>query len=199
MSVVSIADAWPKRGEPFTVDDLERMPEDGRRYELIDGMLIVSPAPNVPHQRVAFVLGIQLEGACPDDLVVFAAPVNIRFSFRSAVEPDVVVARAADSTGVRLTQMPLLVAEVLSPDSVLRDLNLKKAAYERFGIPSYWVVDPDVDRPRLQAFELDGDSYVQVADITGSETFRARRPFSVEIVPERLVAKLRFPLASGRP
>jgi Uma2 family endonuclease len=191
MSVVSIADAWPKRGEPFTVDDLERMPEDGRRYELIDGMLIVSPAANAPHQRVATVLAHLLEDACPDDLVVFGAPVNIRFSFRSALEPDVVVARAADSAGVRLTTMPLLVAEVLSPDSVLRDLNLKKAAYERFGIPSYWVVDPDLERPSLRAFELDGDCYAQVAGATGSETFRARKPFSVEIVPERLVAKLR--------
>jgi hypothetical protein len=45
MSAVTIAEAWPKPGEPFTVDDLERMPDDGRRYELIDGMLIVSPAP----------------------------------------------------------------------------------------------------------------------------------------------------------
>jgi Uma2 family endonuclease len=191
MSVVSIAHAWPKPGEPFTVDDLERMPEDGRRYELIDGMLIVSPAANVPHQRVAFVLAMLLEDACPDDLLVFGAPVNVRFSFRSALEPDVVVARAADSGGVRLTRLPLLVAEVLSPDSLLRDLNLKKAAYERFGIPSYWVVDPDLDRPSLRAFELDGDCYAQVADVTGSETFRARKPFSVEIVPERLVAKLR--------
>jgi Uma2 family endonuclease len=167
------------------------MPEDGRRYELIDGMLIVSPAPNVPHQRVAFVLAMLLEDACPDDLVVFGAPVNVRFSFRSALEPDVVVARAADSGGVRLTRLPLLVAEVLSPDSVLRDLNLKKAAYERFGIPSYWVVDPDLDRPSLRAFELDGDCYAQVADVSGSQTFRAREPFSVEIVPERLVVKLR--------
>jgi hypothetical protein len=54
MSAVTIAEAWPKPGEPFTVDDLERMPDDGRRYELIDGMLIVSPAPAMPHQRVAF-------------------------------------------------------------------------------------------------------------------------------------------------
>jgi Uma2 family endonuclease len=193
MSVVSIADAWPKRGEPFTVDDLERMPEDGRRYELIDGMLIVSPAPNMPHQRVAFVLGLQLEAACPDDLVVFGTAINVRFSLRSALEPDVAVVRVADAEGgpVWLTGTPLLVAEVLSPDSALRDLNLKKAAYERFGIPSYWVVDPDVDRPSLQAFELDGDCYAQVADVTGGEAFQARRPFSVEIVPERLVAKLR--------
>jgi len=191
MSAVTIAEAWPKPGEPFTVDDLDRMPEDGRRYELIDGMLIVSPAPAMPHQRVGFFLGMLLEEACPDDLVVFGTPVNVRFSLRSALEPDVVVARVEDSRGVRLEQTALLVAEVLSPDSVLRDLNLKKAAYERFGIPSYWVVDPDLDRPSLRAYELDGGSYAEVAHVTGADAFRAGKPFGVEIVPDRLVAKLR--------
>jgi Uma2 family endonuclease len=92
---------------------------------------------------------------------------------------------------VRLTRPPLLVAEVLSPDSVLRDLNLKKAVYERFGIASYWVIDPDLDRPSLRAFELDGGSYAEVAHVTGGDKFRAERPFGVEIVPDRLVAKLR--------
>jgi Uma2 family endonuclease len=192
MSAVTIASAWPKPGEPFTVEELERMPDDGRRYELIDGMLIVSPAASAPHQRVAFVLGMLLEEECPDDLVVFGAPVNVRFSLRTALEPDVLVTRAAEAVGARLTRPPLLVAEVLSPDSVLRDLNLKKAAYERFGIPSYWVVDPDLERPGLRAYELTDDGvYAEVAHVTGAETFRAVRPFSVQIVPGRLVAKLR--------
>jgi Uma2 family endonuclease len=191
MSAVTIANAWPKPGEPFTVEDLERMPDDGRRYELIDGMLIVSPAANMPHQRVATVLAHVLEGVCPEDLVVFANPVSVRFSSRSALEPDVLVTRAAEAVGAHLTRPPLLVAEVLSPDSVLRDLNLKKAAYERFGIPSYWVVDPDLERPGLRAFELNDDGvYAEVTHVTGAETFRAGRPFSVEIVPDRLVAKL---------
>jgi Uma2 family endonuclease len=92
---------------------------------------------------------------------------------------------------VRLARPPVLVAEVLSPHSVLRDLNLKKAAYERFGIPSYWVVDPDLDRPSLRAYELDGGSYAEVAHVTGAETLRTGKPFNVEIVPDRLVAKLR--------
>jgi len=191
MSAVSISGAWPNWGEPFSADDLERMPDDGRRYELVDGMLIVSPAPNMPHQRVATVLSLLLESACPGDLVVFGSPVNVRFSLRSALEPDVCVARIEDARGLRLEQTPLLAAEVLSPDSVLRDLNLKKAAYEQFGIPSYWVVDPDLDRPSLRAFELDGGSYVEVAHVSGSDAFRARKPFDVEIIPERLVAKLR--------
>ena len=45
MSVVTLTDAWPKPGEPFTVSDLDRMPDDGHRYELLDGTLVVSPAP----------------------------------------------------------------------------------------------------------------------------------------------------------
>src|SRR5712691_1220216 len=139
MSAVTIAEAWPKPGDPFTVDDLDRMPDDGHRYELIDGMLIVSPAPGLPHQRVAFVLGTLLEQTCPEQLVVFV-DVGVRIAANSALEPDVVVAHVADADGVRLGRAPLLVAEVLSPDSRLRDLNLKKAAYERFGIPAYWTV-----------------------------------------------------------
>ena len=175
MSAVTIAEAWPRPGEPFTVDDLERMPDDGHRYELIDGMLIVSPAPNMGHQRVIIVLGSLLEQACPEDMVVFA-DVGVRIAEKSALEPDVVVARVADAEGVRLTRPPMLVAEVLSPDSMLRDLNLKRAAYERFGIPSYWVVDPDLDRPSLRAFELDGGSYAEVAHVTGGDRYRARKP-----------------------
>jgi Uma2 family endonuclease len=191
MSAVSITEAWPPWGEPFTVEDLDRMPDDGRRYELIDGMLIVSPAPNLGHQRVVAVLVSLLEQACPESTVIFPN-VGVRIAVASALEPDVVVAGVGDVAGVRLTRPPLLVAEVLSPYSVLRDLNLKKAAYERFAIPSYWVIDPDVDRPALHAFELgSGGAYAEVAHVTGAETFRATRPFSVEIVPDRLVAKLR--------
>jgi Uma2 family endonuclease len=190
MSAVNIAEAWPKPGEPFTIDDLDRMPDDGRRYELIDGMLIVSPAPNIRHQRVIIVIGSLLEHACPEHMVVFA-DVGVRVAENSALEPDVVVAHVDDTEGVRLTRPPLLVAEVLSPHSVLRDLNLKKAAYERSGIPSYWVIDPDLDRPSVRGFELDDGSYTEVAHVTGGDRFRARKPFSVEIVPDRLVAKLR--------
>jgi Uma2 family endonuclease len=191
MSAVSITGAWPGPGEPFTVGDLDRMPDDGHRYELIDGMLIVSPAPNLGHQRVVVVFLSLLEQACPEHMVVFPN-VGLRTAASSALEPDVVVADVDDVGGVRLTRPPLLVAEVLSPCSVLRDLNLKKAVYERFGIPSYWVVDPDLDRPALYAFELnDQGVYAEVAHVTGAETFRAVRPFSVEIVPGRLVTKLR--------
>lgn len=190
MSVVTLTDAWPKPGEPFTVSDLDRMPDDGHRYELLDGTLIVSPAPGPPHQRVAAVLVILLELACIEELVVFLN-VGVRIGPRSALEPDVVVARPSDVSGARLARPPPLVAEIMSPDSALRDLNLKKAAYERFGIPWYWVIDSDLEQPGLRAFELVSGVYREVAQVTGDEPFRAERPFPVEIVPSRLVAKLR--------
>jgi Uma2 family endonuclease len=190
MGVVTLTDAWPKPGEPFTVSDLDRMPDDGHRYELLDGTLIVSPAPSPPHQRVAVMLCHVLELACPEDLIVFPN-VGVRIGSRSALEPDVVVARAADLSGARLARPPLLVAEILSPDSALRDLNLKKAAYERFGIPSYWVIDPDLDQPGLRAFELADGTYREAARAAGDTPFRVRQPFPVEVLPFRLVAKLR--------
>jgi Uma2 family endonuclease len=190
MDTVTIAEAWPQYGRGFTIEDLDRMPDDGHRYELLDGTLIVSPAPGLPHQRVAAVLIVLLELACPEELVVFPN-VNVRLDEASALEPDVVVARPLDVTGARLVRVPLLVAEILSPDSVLRDLNLKKAAYERFGVPSYWVVDPDLDRPALRAFELADGAYTEVAHVTGDQAFHAQRPFDVQVIPSRLVAKLR--------
>jgi Uma2 family endonuclease len=190
MSVVTLTDAWPKPGEPFTVGDLDRMPDDGHRYELLDGTLIVSPAPGLPHQRVAIMLCHVLELACPDEFIVFPN-VSVRLGARSALEPEAVVAQPSDVGGVRLTRPPLLVAEILSPDSALRDLNLKKAAYERFGVPSYWVIDPDLEHPSIRAFQLKDGAYTEEAHIVGDERFRAERPFPVEIVPAHLVAKLR--------
>jgi Uma2 family endonuclease len=190
MSVVTITEAWPRPGQPFTVDDLDRMPDDGHRYELLDGALIVSPAPGPPHQRAAVMLAHFLELACPAEIVVFPN-VSVRLGAGSALEPDVVVARPADVSGARLARPPLLVAEVLSPDSALRDLNLKMAAYERFGVPSYWVVDPELAQPSLRAFELTDGAYQEAGRVSGDEPFMAQRPFPVEIVPARLIAKLR--------
>jgi Uma2 family endonuclease len=134
-------------------------------------------------------LAMLLELACPEDLVVFPN-VNVRLDTTTALEPDVVVARPSDPGGPRLVGPPLLVAEILSPDSALRDLNLKLAAYERYGVPCYWVVDPDLDRPALRVFELSSGVYREVAHVAGDQAFHAERPLSVPVVPSRLVAKL---------
>jgi Uma2 family endonuclease len=90
----------------------------------------------------------------------------------------------------KCTEPPLLVVEVRSPSTALIDLNRKKAAYERFGVESYWVMVPDRDKPELIVFELRDGRYKDTAHVAGDEAFAAVRPFVVEIVPSRLVAGL---------
>ena len=88
----------------------------------------------------------------------------------------------------KVIEAPLLIVEIRSPSTALIDLNRKKSACEQFGIPSYWIVDPDPDRPELTVFELAADGrYEEVGRVHGTTPFRALRPFAVDIVPARLV------------
>ncbi len=66
------------------------------------------------------------------------------------------------------------------------DRNAKLAAYQRFGIPSYWIVDPSPGRPELTVFELRDGAYRQIAQTSGASALRIERPFLVELVPARL-------------
>jgi len=97
---------------PFTVADLEEMPDDGRRYELIDGELLVSPAPGWAHQAVVLALSILLDQACPAELRVLAAPFAVRPDKFNEVQPDVLVARYTDLTEDDLPRAPVLAASV---------------------------------------------------------------------------------------
>jgi Uma2 family endonuclease len=194
MSVVSIAEAWPLPGKPFTVAELDRMPDDGHRYELLDGVLVVSPRPTPAHQVVAFTLASILDRAAPPEWQVVPEPA-VMVSRDTEFSPDIVVVGRDQLSGTKITQPPILAVEVRSPSTALIDLNRKKAAYERFGVPSYWVVIPDQGNPELIAFELRDGRYEEAGRVGGDEPFGARRPFVVEVVPARLVAGLPPPSA----
>jgi Uma2 family endonuclease len=175
---------------PFTVYDLERMPDDGRRYELIDGDLLVSPAPGRSHQRAAVRLHRILDDACPDDLEVIIAPFAVQPDDSNELQPDVLVARMSDLTEKKLPKAPVLVVEVFSPNSRLVDANLKRAAYARLGVPCYWLIDPV--KPSVTVLELgdDGD-YRQSAHVGGEEVLTVRAPFPVRFSPAELVTERR--------
>ncbi|CAM00769.1 Uma2 family endonuclease [Saccharopolyspora erythraea NRRL 2338] len=178
------------QGRPFTVYDLEAMPDDGNRYELLDGMLLVTPAPGTKHQMVVVKLVTALELECPDDLAVLCAPFAVRPEVTVELQPDILVARDEDLTDANLPVAPFLVVEVLSPSTRLYDLNSKKAAYERLGVPSYWVIDPFV--PRLTVFNLGGSGeYELVTKVTGPQAFEAEHPFPVRVVPAELLPRQR--------
>ncbi len=125
MAVMNTAEAWPPTGRPFTVDDLDRMPEDGHRYELIDGVLIVSPAPATMHQLVMFRLARELDDASPDGLYVVPGP-GMMVNIDTELIPDIVVVQQEDLRGRMLTGPPALAVEVQSPSTRLFDLNTKK-------------------------------------------------------------------------
>jgi Uma2 family endonuclease len=188
MSVVTIAEAWPAAGRPFTVAELDRMPDDGRRYELLDGVLVVSPRPTTVHQVVAGRLYGVLSGACPEDLCVVPEPA-VELGPQTEFDPDLVVVRLDQIGGAKFTEPPLLVVEIRSPTTALVDLNVKKAAYERFGVPSYWIVNPDPTQPELTVFELHEGRYALAAKTSGP--FAAGRPFTVSIDPADLTRGLR--------
>jgi Uma2 family endonuclease len=183
MSVVTIAEAWPAAGRPFTVAELDRMPDDGRRYELLDGVLIVSPRPTTAHQFAAMRLLRMLADACPEDLCVVPEPA-VELGPQTEFDPDLVVVRLDQIGGAKFTEPPLLVVEIRSPSTALVDLNRKKAAHERFGVPSYWIVNPDPPQPELTVFELRDGRYALVT--ATPRPFSAERPFTVTIDPGRL-------------
>ena len=173
------------RGRALTRADLDAMPDDGHRYELIDGTLVVTPAPSLRHQIVLGELLLVLSRACPTPLKVLPGPLDVVLAVDTVVHPDLLVARLSDFTERDLPVAPLLAVEGASPSTRLFDLNLKQKRYEVAGCPSYWVVGPEL--PSLTAWQLVDGRYVQIASVTADESFAATEPFPVTIVPSALL------------
>ena len=172
-------------GGRLTRADLDAMPDDGRRYELLDGAIIVTPAPGPAHQRAVLRLARLLQDAASSDLEVFVAPLDTALPTGDVLEPDVLVADRDDVTARDVSGVPLLAVEVVSPSSRRRDVGDKLTAYRDAGVPSYWVVDPV--QPRLRAWRLEGSEYVDVADVSGDEEWTAEAPYPVTIRPSDLL------------
>ncbi|HVM20376.1 MAG TPA: Uma2 family endonuclease [Egibacteraceae bacterium] len=131
-------------------DDLAAFPDDGLRRELIDGELVVTPAPRDYHQRVVVrIAAALLDYERRHGGVVLPAPSDVRFADDTVLEPDVLFVTAGhrDRVGERYTTGPPdLVVEVSSPSTRRLELVRKREVYERFAVPEYWYVDLDVER-----------------------------------------------------
>jgi Uma2 family endonuclease len=173
------------QSRPLTRDDLETMPDDGHRYELLDGILIVSPAPRPRHQEAVASLLVVLRQAAPRDLLVLTAPLDVALTNDTVLQPDVLVARRSDFSERDLPTAPLLAIEVLSPHTRRFDLLLKRDRLQPAGCPSYWVVD--VDEPSIIAWQLVDGVYVEVGRAAGSQRIQLSQPFEVAFSPAELV------------
>ena len=145
--------AMPAQPTEWTVDMVRALPEDGSRYEVIDGELFVTPAPSLIHQRailgLAYLLGPYLEEQRLGEVII--SPADVMYGPRTMVEPDLFaipitpgpLPRAWEEVG-RL----LLTVEVLSPSTLYVDRGDKRELYSRKGVPEYWIIDyrQSVDR-----------------------------------------------------
>jgi Uma2 family endonuclease len=140
--------AMPDVKRRWTVAERDRLPDDGNRYEVIDGDLFVTPAPAWRHQAAVVRLTSLLDAYLAKDHigVVLPAPADVVFTEDRGVQPDVFVAPLVDGRRPEHfddVRRLLLVAEVLSPSTARADRVRKRALYREEGVPEYWVVDLD--------------------------------------------------------
>jgi Uma2 family endonuclease len=168
----------------YTIADLYDLPEDGRRYELVDGWLVVSPMARRLHQVGCKLLGRLLEDACPPELFVFGLAINVDDPDRTHFEPDLTVVRR-EFAKIENGDLPLLAVEVRSPSTAGRDALLKRSGYARLSVPSYWLVDVDV--PSIRVLQWRAGGYDEVAYAEGEQAVTVAHPFPVTVVPADLI------------
>ena len=144
----------------LTYEDYAALPDDGRRYQVLDGELDVTPAPTTLHQKVSIRLShLLLEHADRNELgLVLAAPVDVVLARHVIVQPDLVFVsteRLSIVTRKCILGAPDLAIEILSPGTKRKDRRKKSRIYAREGVPWYWIADPD--ERTIDEWELDPD------------------------------------------
>jgi Uma2 family endonuclease len=177
----------------YTTADLHALPDDGRRWELIDGSLIVSPSATIDHNTIALWIANILWDSKLSDEFVIGTDQSATIDDHNEPRPDVIVAPAD-----YLQQSPFpmegaqLVVEVISPTSVLRDTETKRALYARAGVPAYWIVVPDADKPTISLAELvldePGGQYRFATHYT-TEVFETATPWPIRVDLPQLIAR----------
>lgn len=156
----------------MTYDEYSLLPDDRKRYQVIEGELTVSPSPNFRHQDTVWRLGkILREYAESHKLgIVVGAPMDVILEPNTIVQPDLLFIRNdnMEIIGDVIEGAPDLCVEVLSRSTGLHDRYTKKAVYARCGVHEYWIIDPA--REMVSVFERDGDTYVVRVEATGDDS-----------------------------
>lgn len=146
----------------MTIDAFFALPDDGKRYELLDGVVEEVAAPNIRHQRLVGRLFMTLVGALQHagHGEVFIAPLDVVLDDRTVAQPDLFFI-ANENAGIlnerNARGAPDLVVEVLSEPTRRKDVLRKRRLYARAGVRWYWIVDPEIDR--IEFLQRDGDDF----------------------------------------
>ena len=180
MAITKPAGSW-------TYEDLFSLPDDGRRYEIIEGELYEMPAPNLVHATVVMnLIALLLPIVSSLDGRLFTAPLDVFFQGADPVQPDIVVILPGWSGNLPLRGpegAPDLLIEVLSPANRGHDLLTKRALYAGAGVREYWIADPASGAVEILA--LDRDAFHTVQRASGEDA-----------VISSLLGDAAFPLAA---
>ncbi|QJD84869.1 Uma2 family endonuclease [Cohnella herbarum] len=176
------------REQMVTYDDYARMPDDGKRYEVANGMLELLSAPSPKHQVVSYQMQRLLTNSCNSEYIVFASPIDLILSATEVRQPDLLMihrSRMEIITHRAIEGIPDLVAEILSPHSVKRDRHKKLKVYAEYRIPEYWIVDPA--NAALEQYLLTGDDYELLNLYDREEVVQSDRLPCVAFTMEQIV------------
>ena len=168
---------WPAQGE-WTYEDYKKLPDDGRRYEIIEGVLYVTAAPGFDHQYTVTRLLVHLDNLVTEQNlgVVLVAPFEVHLpDIAQPVQPDVlfVAAERAPRPGAEgFTGAPDLIVEVLSQSTARTDRLVKFGAYERAGVREYWLADPRTRSVEVYSLSEEG-TYEMAGQYTPGETVKS--------------------------
>lgn len=176
----ALSDKPPADG--WTTDDLDALPEDGIRRELLDGVLVVPPTPTDVHQIIAGRLLVALEQTCPPDFQVTQS-VEVRINSRRVFIPDVLVAtdEAARRRGHHYAPHEVVLAvEIVSPTSTSMDRITKPALYAAAGIPFYWRIETN-DGLIVHSYKINPEHEIYEPFGTFTDAITLDEPWHIEI------------------
>jgi Uma2 family endonuclease len=173
----------PEQGH-WTYRDYAALPDDGHRYEIVDGVLYMAPSLNRSHQTTAGRLFRNLSTYIEDAGLgrVYIAPFDVELDAKTVVQPDVMVILNANSNKITFSHIigaPDLVVEVSSPGTVGYDREKKQRNYARPGVPEYWIADPWTRT--VEVLSLVGGDYRSLG------VFEGKAVLPSEVVPDFLV------------
>ena len=181
----------------WTPDEVDRLvdarKEKWPRYELVDGELLVTPAPTNRHQRIVFRLMVLLDAYVRANQLGEVRFGHARLAEDTRFEPDLFVVPSIDGKRPRADDLVVidasLVVEVLSPSSLRHDRFTKRRFFQRRGVPTYWIVDPDGDsieiwRPRDDRPEVSDERVVWQPEVAASPFELDLRLFFAEVADE---------------
>lgn len=176
----------------WTHEELDALPDDGMRHELLDGVLLMSPAPAMRHQRAITRVWRLLDAVCPPGHEVFVAPFDWRPDQFTSLEPDVLMVPQSALTDANVVGVPAIVVEVLSPSTARIDRTAKMSRYFDGGVGQYWLVDPrdpqDATRPpAVEVFDRGEDGFRLQVRATGDDEVTVTGIATVTLRPADLV------------